>query len=221
MTFSERNAFFKIGVVFCIAAAVFVLVASVHIMPVYGQMEENNLRPADLFQVLFSLFLKADYLAAHFSIILCALFSVAGIISIYLSFRQTSSPEILYIAIFAISFSFEIIRLVLPLHLHFDIPSFYMVMAARILLFFRYFSVFSLFTASLCSAGLEIQKTSTVILMIFAAALIIAFSVPIDTQSWDTSFFTVIGFTSMFLSSMRPKMLVVLLTCSAPAGFVR
>jgi hypothetical protein len=126
------------------------------------------------------------------------LFSIVGLILIYSFFQQTLSPEILYIAIFTVSFSFEAIRLIIPLHLIYNIPSFYLLLAARILLFTRYFGIFSLFAASICAAGLEIQKKSIIILIIFIASLVIIFSVPIDTQNWDTSLNMVIGYASMF-----------------------
>jgi len=206
MTFSERNIFFKIKIAFCSIIAFLMLAGSFSVIPLYPSMPESisigenaaSNRPNDIFQLFFSLFLKADYLAVHCSIILCVLYSFLAIILIHYFFEQTSAPEIFYVAIFTISFSFEIIRIILPLQLIHSIPSFYLLISARILLFFRFFGIFSLFAAGICAAGLEDQKTSTIILVIATAALIIAFSVPINTQIWDTSLNMAVGSTFMF-----------------------
>jgi len=67
-----------------------------------------------------------------------------------------------------------------------------------VLLFARYFGIFSIVAASLCSAGLEVQMTRNMIFIIIAAALVITIGVPIDTQSWDTSLNIIYGFSSTF-----------------------
>jgi hypothetical protein len=198
MTLSERNTFFKAGIAFCAVSSLLLLAASFLVVPVYQTMEENTRRPSDLVHVLFSRFLGVNYTAVHSSVAMAVLFSIIGVILIYSFFEQTSAPEILYIVIFTMSFSFETIRVLFPLHLIFDIPSFYLLMASRVLLFVRHFGIFSLFAASVCAAGLEVQRTSTIIMVIFIAALVITFSVPIDTQNWDTSLNMVRGNTYMF-----------------------
>jgi hypothetical protein len=128
--------------------------------------------------------------------VMVVLFSLAGIIMILSFFEQTSAPEILYIAFFTVSFAFETIRLILPLQSMYDIPSFYTLLASRILLFARFFGIFSLFAAGICAAGLEVQMTRNVILVIIVAALVLI-GVPIDAQSWDTSLNVSYGFSSM------------------------
>jgi len=198
MTLSERNTFFKAGIAFCVVSVLLLVAASFLVVPVYQTMEENTRRPSDLIHVIISRFLNVNYIAVHSSVAAAVLFSIIGLILIYSFFEQTPAPEILYIVIFTLSFSFETIRVLLPLHLIFDIPSFYMLMATRVLLFARYFSIFSLFAASVCAAGLEVQKTGNIIIIIFIAVLVIVFSVPIDTQNWDTSLNMIKGNTYMF-----------------------
>ena len=198
MTLSERNAFFKAGIALCAVFTLLIIAASFVVVPVYPTMEENTRRPAGVFQVFISRFLKVDYLAVHSSVAMAVLFSIAGIILIYSFFEQTSAAEILYIAFFTVSLSFEAIRLIMPLSLIYAIPSFYILIALRVLLFARYFGIFSLFTASVFAAGLEVQNNRNIILIIFIAALVITFSVPIDTQNWDTSLNMVNGYISMF-----------------------
>jgi hypothetical protein len=197
MTLSERNVFFKTGIVFCFIITLLAFAASFLTIPVYSGMEENSRRPLYLFQLISGLFLDNDYFAVHASLVMAVLFSFFGILFIHYFFERTSAPEILYISLFTISFSFEIIRLILPLHLINNFPMFYLLGASRILLFARYFGLFSLFVASVCAAGLDVQKTRNIILILIIAVLLLTFSVPIDTQIWDTGFNMVTGYPSM------------------------
>jgi len=213
MTLSERNAFFRVKIVFCALSALMILVASFIVVPVYSTMQENTRRPADFMQVFLSRFLNANYLAVHSSIIMVVLFSFVGIILIYSFFEQTSAPEILYIAFFTVSFAFEPIRLVFPLGVIYDIPSFYLLAASRVLIFARYFGLFSLFTASVCAAGLEVQKFRNILMIIFFASLVITFGAPIDTQVWDTGLNVIRGYTFMF------TMIEIVIFVTTVAGF--
>ena len=197
MTLSERNLFFKIGIAFCAICTLLILAASILTIPVYPEMEENLRRPANFLQTLSNNILESNYYAVHASIAISVLFSLIGLVLIYYFFERTSAPEILYIALFAISLSFEAIRLILPLHQLLNFPSLYIGVATRVLLFARFFGVFSLFAASICAAGLDIQKTQTVVIAITIAAIIITFGVPIDVLTWDTSLNIVKGYTSM------------------------
>jgi hypothetical protein len=79
----------------------------------------------------------------------------------------------------------------------FEYPFFYRLSAARILLFARYFGIFSLFTAGICAAGMEIQRNRNIILTIIIAALLIVLVIPIDTQTWDTSFKMINGYNNI------------------------
>jgi len=198
MTLSERNLFFKIGIVFCALIVLLTLAASFLTVPVYSAMEENSRRSTDFFQFFINRFLRSDYYAVHASLAAAVLFSFIGMLLIHFFFERTTAPEILYIAFFTISFSFEAIRLILPLYLIYNFPSLYLLIAARTLLFARYFGIFSLFTASVFAAGFETQRTRNVILVLFVAVLFVTLGVPIDTQSWDTAFNLINGYTSMF-----------------------
>jgi len=199
MTLSERNTIFKIGIVFCSICALFVIAASLLIFPVYSKiMEEYIRRPANIFQFLTGIFMKNDYYAVFVSLAASVLYSLIGIISIYFFFERTSAPEILYIAMFTISFAFEAIRLILPLNHIYIFSLFYVSLASKFLLFIRSFSVFSLFAAGLCAAGLEIQKTRNVIFVIIIAAAVITLGVPIDGSNWDTSMNIVNSYASTF-----------------------
>jgi hypothetical protein len=207
MTLFGRNAFFRVGITFCAVSALLILDASFLVWPEYQSIQGEVSRPADLFQVFLAKFFETNFLAVHLSMIMVVFFSLIGIILILSFFEQTSAPEILYIAIFTISFAFETIRLVHPLYLIYDIPSLYLLIASRILLFARFFGIFSLFAASISAAGLEVQLTRNVIMVIIVATMIMV-GVPIDTQNWDASLNIVYGFNSMF----RLIELIVLVT---------
>jgi len=198
MTLSERNAFFKVGTVFCAFCTLLIIAASLYIIPQYHEMNENIPRPSKIFQSISGKIFEKDYIAVHTSLVLSVVFSLVGMILIYSFFERTSAPEILYIAIFTISFAFEAFRLVLPLQIIFDFPSFYMLLAFRVLLFTRFFCIFALFAASICAAGLEVQKIRNIIFIIIIAALIITVGVPIDVLNPDTALNMSNGFNSMF-----------------------
>ncbi|MCL2805702.1 MAG: hypothetical protein FWD26_07180 [Treponema sp.] len=215
MTLSERNIFFKTGIFFCAAIILLILAASFFtvLSPAYPQPEEGTLRPAYIFNVITGKFLKSSYYAVYAGLALAALFSFAGILLIHSFFERTPAPEILYIAFFTISFSFEALRLFLPLHLIYHFPSFYLRIAARVLFFARFFGIFALFTAGLYAAGLDVQKTRNAIFTITIATLAITLSVPIDVHSWDTSFNYTSGYKTMF------KMIEILVFLTAMISF--
>jgi len=198
MTLSERNVFFRIAIAFCTISALLTLAISYLVVPFYKTIAENTRRPGDIVQLFLGRLLKPDYFAVHTSMVMLVIFSLVVLFLILSFFEQTSTPEILYISLFIFSFSFEIIRLVIPLNLIYIIPSFYIMVSLRVLLFARYFGIFSIVAASLCSAGLEVQMTRNMILIIIAAAFVITIGVPIDTQSWDTSLNIIYGFSSTF-----------------------
>jgi len=217
MTLSERNTFFKIEIFFCAAVILLILAASFLIIPLYqeadhGLFDEDNIRrPGYLFQAITGAIMGYDYYAVHTALALAALYSFTGLLLIHSFFERTPTPEILYIAIFTISLSFEAIRLFLPLNMILNFPSVYLRITARVLLFARFFGIFSLFTAGLCAAGLDVQKTRTAVFIIIIAVLVITGSVPIDTHSWDTGFNLINGYSTMY----RMIELLVLITTMA------
>lgn len=198
MTLSQRNSFFKIGIFFCAAVILFILIVSFWTVPVYSQIEENTRRPDFIFLRLTGWFIGNSYYALHTALSLAALFSLTGMFLIKYYFERTPTPEILYISFFTISFAFEAFRLFLPLQFIINFPSVYLIISSRILIFARFFSIFSLFTAGLCAAGLEVQKARNAVFLIFTAALVITLGVPINAHSWDTGFNLANGFTSTF-----------------------
>jgi hypothetical protein len=198
MTLSERNVFFRAATAFCAVSALLTLAISWLVVPLYKTIGENLRRPEEFAQFFLGRLFEPDYFAVQASLSALVIFSLIGLFLILSFFEQTATPEILYISFFIFSFSFEIIRFIMPLHLIYSIQSFYILVLFRILLFARYFGIFSIVAASLCAAGLEVQMNRNLILILIAASLVIVTGVPIDIQSWDTSFNVIYGFSSIF-----------------------
>ena len=113
---------------------------------------------------------------------------------IYYLFEKTQSPEILFIAFFTFSLAFEAIRIMVPLQAQRDLPVILLIITHRFLIFSRCFGVYSLFFASVCASGLEIQRYSTIILIQAVTAFVIAIRIPIEGIYWDTAFKLISGY---------------------------
>jgi len=199
MTLPNRNAVLKAGIGVSLAFLLIGIAASPMTIPVYAQMEtEAVLRSEGLFYALFGRHLEVRLLAAHFVALALALYSLFAVAFIYFFFEKTQAPEILFVAFFAISMAPETLRMTIPLGQVHEIPSLYLMIASRVVLFGRYFGVLSLFAASVHAAGYQSQRQGNAILLIVAAALFIALSVPVDTQTWDSSLAMLSGYASMF-----------------------
>jgi hypothetical protein len=199
MTLSNRNLAFKLEIALSFLCLLICIMASIEIIPVYASMENGAIRRSEsLFQTFTGKFFGVELLAVYSCILALVLFSFFSIILIFYFFEKTKSPEILYVVFFAVSFSFEALRLLLPLSWIYNIPSLYLLTAARIILFGRYFGIFSLFTASVYAAGYKAQNQRNTIMFIAVPTLIITLGIPIDTQSWDSSLNLISGYLSMF-----------------------
>jgi hypothetical protein len=199
MTLSDRNAIFKAGIILAAAGVLIIFAASFVIFPAYPAVAgETAQRSPGIIQSFIGHFLEPHPYAPFASMAGAGLYALAAIILIYYFFEKTQSPEIFFFALFVLSFSFEAIRILVPLQKVVTIPPLYQVMAFRALLFCRYFGIFSLFAASVYAAGLEVQKQRNIILVIAVAAMVIVMGVPIDTLTWDSSLSMINGYTSMF-----------------------
>ncbi|MCL2600815.1 MAG: hypothetical protein FWD88_06510 [Treponema sp.] len=199
MTLSNRNTVFKAGIAISALCLLIGIIASIETVPVYEHMEaEITLRPDSFAQAFLERHFETRLLAVHFTVLLLALYALLSIVFIYFFFEKTQAPEIFFVAFFAASFAPEVLRLVLPLGRVYEIPSLYLLMASRIILFGRYFGIFSLFAASVYAAGYQSQQQRNAVLIIVATALFVSLSVPVDTQTWDSSLTMISGYASMF-----------------------
>jgi hypothetical protein len=199
MTLSSRNAIFKAGIAIAAAGVLIFITAVFAIVPAYPAISGGvTQRASGIIQSFIGRFFEPNLYVPFVSMIGAGIYALVTLILIHYFFEKTQAPEILFFALFALSFSFEAIRLMVPLHKVHNIPPLYLIMLFRVLLFSRYFGIFSLFAASVYAAGLEIQKQRNIILVIALAAMVIVMGVPIDTLSWDSSLSMINGYTSLF-----------------------
>jgi hypothetical protein len=199
MTLSVRNNCFKAGIALSALSLAAAAAASFVAIPAYPEAASLAARRSSgMFQgLLESLGPSAPYVP--FATMLGAvLYSLISIILIYFLFEKTQSQEILFFSLFVISLAFESIRAVIPLKIIYGFPTVYCVMAARVLVFGRYFGLFSLFASSVCASGLETQKQRNTIIIIVLTAMAIAMGIPVDGLFWDSCLIMLTGYRSMF-----------------------
>jgi hypothetical protein len=199
MTLSERNTLFKGEIGAASLALICVGVTAFSILPIYpAVLAAMARRSSGIFQALGLYFFQPSPYVPLISMICAMLYACVTMVIIYRYFEKTYSPEILYIALFVLSFALEGSRIMVPLKLTYELPSMYLIMASRVLLFGRYVGILSLFIASVYAAGLEIQKQSIMIGIIIVSTLVITRGIPIDSLSWDSSFCMISGYPAMF-----------------------
>jgi hypothetical protein len=197
MTLSERNILFKgeIGV----ASVVLLGVASIafSLLPVYPQaLQAMAFRVSGPFQALGGG--EPDPYVPLASMVCAMLYACVTLVIIYRYFEKTYSPEILYIALFVFSFTLEGSRIMVPLKLTYALPSVYLIMASRVLLFGRYAGLLSLFIASVYASGLKVPKQRIMVGIIIVLTLMITQNIPIDGLAWDSSLCMISGYPALF-----------------------
>ncbi|MDR3161699.1 MAG: hypothetical protein LBU28_08810 [Spirochaetaceae bacterium] len=199
MTISSRNGFFKAGIILATVSLSLITVAAFIILPVYPKLSSAAVqRSGGVIQALVCPFLDPAPYVPFAAMTAAVVYALVTMILIYYFFEKTQAPEILFFAFFVLSLAFEGVRTMIPLKQVYALPGVFLVMASRVLLFGRYFGIFSLFTASVYASGLEIQKQGYVVFILTAATLMIALGVPIDALSWDSSLAMLSGYMEMF-----------------------
>jgi hypothetical protein len=198
MTLSNRNCFFKAGIIISLVNFIGIAVVFYKLLPFYPTLIPLAVqRSRGLVQVLISRFLPPAPYVPFAMVVTTVVYSLITMILIHYFFEKTQAPEILFIAFFNLSFVFESARLIVPLQAAWELPGLFLIAAYRVLLFGRYFGLFSLFVAGVCASGLEIRKPGNIILLIAGAALIIVLGIPIDGLSWDSTLSLINGYDSM------------------------
>jgi hypothetical protein len=199
MTLSVRNNCFKAGIILSSLSLAAAVAAIFVVLPVYPEAaSEAARRSAGMFQGLLEKLGPSAPYVPFASMLGAVLYSLISIILIYFLFEKTQSQEILFFSLFVVSMAVESIRIIVPLKVLYDFPALYCVMAARILVFSRYFGLFSLFASGVCAAGLETQKQRNTVIVILLTALAIAMGIPVDGLSWDSALIMLTGYTTMF-----------------------
>jgi hypothetical protein len=199
MTLLNRNCFFKAGIIISSATLIGLTAVARIVLPLYPALVPlAALRPRGVMQALAGHFLPPAPYVPFATMISAVAYSLITMILIYYFFEKTQAPEILFIAFFTLSFAFESARLIVPLGSAWELPGVYLAAAYRVLVFGRYFGLFSLFVAGVCASGLEIREPGNVVLLIAGVTLIVALGMPIDGLSWDSTLCLVSGYASMF-----------------------
>ncbi|MDR0313487.1 MAG: hypothetical protein LBI14_07805 [Treponema sp.] len=188
MTLSARNTCFKIGISVSGLSLAIIIAAAFVILPAYPKaLEESVSRAAGIFQFFVTNRLEASPYVPFATVAGAVLFSLIGIILISYFFEKTQCQEILFVGLFVLSFAFESLRIMIPLKEVLEFPILYAANGTRVLIFGRYFGLFSLFAASLYSAGLQVQKQQNIIFFCVIGSMVIALGIPVDGLSWDTT----------------------------------
>ncbi|MDR1971055.1 MAG: hypothetical protein LBQ46_03960 [Treponema sp.] len=213
MTLYSRNVFFRIEIIISAGFLVLAGALTLKALPVCpAAMEEAVSRSPGVIQGLIGRLLDPSPFVPFVSLAGAALFSLIALVLIYFSFEKTQAPEILFITLFILSFSFETMRLITPLQKTWVIPSIYLLLASRALLFGRLCGIFSLFAAGVYAAGLEVQKQLNVILIAVFISLVVSLGIPIDILTWDSSFSMVNGYLSLFRMIETVVLLITMLS---------
>ena len=213
MTLSARNNFLKGEIILAALCLCLVAAGGFITFPAYPEAATSAaLRSRGIIQALIKDTVSPSAYVPFFTILGAVAYSFISIIFINHFFEKTQSPEIVFFSLFAISLSFEFVRVLIPLKRIFPFPAMYLITGARILFFSRFFGLFSLFAASVYAAGLDVQKQQNAFFIVILAPLIISLNVPIDSLVWDSSFEMLIGYHTMFAIVETGIMAITLVT---------
>ena len=201
MTLSRHTLLLKLGITVAACAAGAILVVSKMTL---GLCKELVDRAAETgrragFPFLSDFLPPPEPYAAYLTMIIAVFYALAALILLFYFFEKTQSIEARFFMFFVFSFVFETLRAALPLSMMLNLPGEYIGLSAHTLVFFRYFGVFSLFCASLHSAGLKTEKEENIIFPLIVATLFISFRLPINQFTWDTSLYLVNGYPTAFM----------------------
>ena len=199
MTLLVRNNFFKGGILLAALSLGLTAAGTYFTFQTFPEaVASAAMRSWELIRPLTGDIAKTSDYVPLGSMLGAAVYSLIGIIFISHFFEKTQSPEILFFGFFVVSLSFEFARLMIPLQICYDLPAMYLISGSRLLLFGRFFGLFSLFAASVYAAGLDIQKQQNVLFSIIVATLLITLNVPIDSLVWDSTLIPISGYSAMF-----------------------
>ena len=197
MTLSARNDFFRGGIIFAALSLAFIAAGGYFAFPAYPEAAAAAaMRSRGMIQALIDR--EPSAYVPFYTMLAAGAYSFISIILINYFFEKTHSPEILFFGLFVVSLSFEFVRVMVPLKTIVPFPAMYLITGSRILLFGRYFGLFSLFAAAVYAAGLDAQKQQNTFLILVLSALVIAIRVPIDSLVWDSTLVPWNGYKSMF-----------------------
>jgi hypothetical protein len=213
MTLAQRNRYFKGGIILSSCCLLLLALLAGKLLPFYPELCEKALhRSEGLFQNIITRFFLPVPLAPFASMALALIYALAASVLVFFFFEKTHSPEILFVGLFALSFVFEILRIMAPLQKLHPFSSVLLILGTRILVFGRLFGVLSLFASSVYSAGLELQKQGRVIITIIIALLVVSIRLPVNGLSWDSSLTMIFAYSSMFRFAEDALMVITVIS---------
>jgi len=199
MTLAQRNIYFKTGIFLSSCSILLLLALTGKLLPLLTDYcEAASGRPGGAFQHLAEKFFETEPLVPLVSLYTAVFYALFVSVVTLVYFEKTQTPEILFFGLFAMSFVFEIIRIMVPLKGLFELSPIMMIFGTRMLVFSRLFGTISLFISSVYAAGLDMQKQGRMVIGLIIAILVISFRLPINGFSWDTSFTMIFAYSSMF-----------------------
>jgi hypothetical protein len=197
MTLSRHIQLLKIWIAFSAFALAGVAAVSWKIMPYFPALIESA-QNRSLLPILSNFLPVQTTYTPFVTVVAAIIYALITLIMIFYMFEKTQSVEVHFLIFFVFSLVFEVLRLGIPVRLAFNISGILLALAARLLVFFRYFGIFSLFVASLYSAGLKIEKEENVLFPLVVITLFLSMSLPINTFTFDTTLCLANGYPIVF-----------------------
>ena len=199
MTLTQRNMYFKAGIILSLLSFLLILAFFGKLLPLLAEYSETAVyRGGGFLQNLTGRYFETVPIVPFFSIAAASLYTLIVSVTVYIFFEKTHTQEILFFALFALSFVFETFRIMLPLEVILEYPHVFLILGTRALVFGRLFGVLSLFASSVYAAGLDIQKQGKVIIAIIIGILVLSIRLPVNGSSWDTCYTLLYAYASMF-----------------------
>jgi hypothetical protein len=110
-----------------------------------------------------------------------ALFSVVGGFGFRRLFRRTASLEIFFFLAFIVSLSFDALKILNLVFIAFHAAPYYGTIVTRVAYFGYFLGLLSLFASSLFSGDSHYQKMGTILGIILAFSISLAYTLPIDS----------------------------------------
>jgi len=221
MTVDQRNLYFKAGIILSLLCLAMIIVMAEKLLPFYPELCGGALhRPEGFLQNITDRFFSTAPASVFTSLIVSAFYTLCVSVLLFVFFEKTQSPEILFIGVFALSFAFETLRIMVPLHKMYVFPSTLLTAGTRLLFSGRFSGILALFISSLYAAGLNIQKQGSIILTMLITILLVTLRIPVNGQSWDTSLAMLTGYSTLFRHTETVLIIITIITFLA-ASFTK
>jgi hypothetical protein len=164
---------------------------------VLRQIEGDAARRVVEFPKIILMIPRLPYISFMVSVA-AIVYSIITLALILKYFEMTRCPEILFFACFAMSFTFEALRMMIPMREVFYLPIVYGEFAGRVLLCGRFFGLLALFVGSIYAAGLKTKKEGTGLFPVAIVAVFFALNSNVNSQAWDSGLNLLQGNTLVF-----------------------